>query len=242
MRRLLAAGVLALALAQPAYADLFVSGDVNPLKQTGDNPASRQFVFNLAGDGIVVLHPGQFSGFVTAPLSGALGDADIPHIALAYDAPVTANDLLGASLYLSYINDTGWSADEAALLKSFVRGGGHVLLAGDNNGFADVNAAINDLVAAMGSDLRIENDAIGDGIGGIATVMVDNAFTAGTLGLRYVSASRVVGGAPLYAAGDTPFIASDDLAAVPEPSTWALLILGFGVVGAGLRRRGLAAA
>ena len=34
---------------------------------------------------------------------------------------------------------------------------------------------------------------------------------------------------------------SDTLAAVPEPATWALMIVGFGMVGTGMRRRSMAA-
>ena len=38
------------------------------------------------------------------------------------------------------------------------------------------------------------------------------------------------------------WVIRDGLGAVPEPSAWALLIIGFGMVGAGLRRRGQVAA
>ncbi|WP_375420222.1 PEPxxWA-CTERM sorting domain-containing protein [uncultured Sphingomonas sp.] len=47
---------------------------------------------------------------------------------------------------------------------------------------------------------------------------------------------------PIGAGGGTldlqfRIVAADSIAAVPEPASWALMILGFGMVGAGLRRR-----
>jgi hypothetical protein len=230
---------LALALPPAANAELFVSGDFNLLGEADENPANRQLLLNLAGDGIVVLHPGEFSIYTTPHISGVLGDAAVPHFALDFDAPVTAADLLGASLYLGFQNNTGWTAAEALLLKTFVEGGGHVFLLGDNNAFADLNAAINGLTAAMGSDLFIVDDGIDEGLGAIATILTANSFTAGTDGLRYVSTSRVTGGTPLYGTADglSPIVAFDTLAAVPEPSTWALAIIGFGFAGAALRSR-----
>lgn len=56
-------------------------------------------------------------------------------------------------------------------------------------------------------------------------------------------ASRIVGGgAPQPTGADVGFRTWVDAAAVPEPRVWALMIAGFALVGAGLRRRGLASA
>lgn len=43
---------------------------------------------------------------------------------------------------------------------------------------------------------------------------------------------------PVPIATPAPILPLDPIAAVPEPSSWALLILGFGLVGIGLRRAG----
>jgi hypothetical protein len=45
---------------------------------------------------------------------------------------------------------------------------------------------------------------------------------------------------PSYSSGDTGVFLTRSLSAgaVPEPATWLMMILGFGLVGAGLRRRG----
>lgn len=228
---------LTLACAQPAAAALIVSGDSSLLTQADTNPANEAFLLNLAGSGIVALHPGEFSNIATADISFVLGNAAVPHFALGFDAAVTAADLTGASLYLSYGDVGGWTAAEALVLTDFVRNGGIVLLGGENSFFASQNAAINALAAAMGSSLAIQDDALDSGDGAIATILADNAFTAGTAGLRYISSSRVVGGTALFGAADgvTPIVGFDTLAAVPEPSTWVAMLIGFGMTGAALR-------
>lgn len=229
------------AAAGPAAAALIVSGDSQVLHQVEAIDGNRQFLLNLAGSGIVVLHPGEFTNFITVGVSQVLGDAAVPYIPLSFDAPVSAADLLGASLYVSYLDATGWTAAEAQLLTTFVTGGGHVLLSGDNSFFAAQNAAINALTAAMGSNLFIVGDNISPDIGGTASILADNALTAGTVGLRYASTSRVTGGTPLYATETgVAFIAFDPLtggAAVPEPDVWTMMIIGFGAAGAMIRQR-----
>jgi hypothetical protein len=228
-----------LAMAQPAAAALVVSGD-NVLLSVDDQPGNAQFVLNLLGDKVVLLHPGQYSGITTTRVSSLLSDAGRSHFVIGHNDPITAEFLAFSSLYISYGNATGWTAGEAQLLRDFVLGGGHVLLAGDNAAVADVNAAINQLSAAMGSDLTIVDDTLGVYPGVVAAILEDNAITAGTLGLIYVAASHVTGGTGLYGPprGPLQIIAYDTLAGgVPEPSTWALTILGFGLVGSSLRRR-----
>jgi hypothetical protein len=230
-----------LAVAQPATAALVVSGDSSLLAAVDDYPGNAQFFLNILGDKIVLLHPGQNMGITTARLSSLLSDAGRSHFTINYDDPITSEYLANASLYVSYINSTGWTADEALILRNFVRGGGHVLLAGDNYLLAESNAAINQLTAAMGSDMQIQNDMLGgDYPGSVAMILEDNSWTAGTAGLRYMAGSHVTGGTGLYGTPEAPLqiVAYDTLSgAVPEPSTWALTILGFGLVGGRLRRR-----
>ena len=42
---------------------------------------------------------------------------------------------------------------------------------------------------------------------------------------------------PGYTLSFSPFAGNDAIASVPEPATWALMIGGFGLAGAALRRR-----
>jgi hypothetical protein len=168
-----------------------------------------------------------------------LNDAGSSYLELAYNAQIIPDLLADSRLYISYGNATGWTAGEAQALRDFVLGGGHVLLAGDNYASSDINAAINALTAAMGSDLTIVDDALGAYPGVEATILLDNALTAGTAGLIYVASSHVTGGTGLYGVprSDLRIMAFDNLSGgVPEPSAWALTILGFGLAGASLRR------
>lgn len=55
-----------------------------------------------------------------------------------------------------------------------------------------------------------------------------NTLAAGTYTLTF---------AGLATTDDTAFIDKVSLSAVPEPATWAMMLLGFGLVGAGLRSR-----
>jgi hypothetical protein len=230
-----------LAVAQPATAALVVSGDTAVLSAVDDYPANAQFFRNMLGDKLVLLHPGQNAGITTSRLSSLLNDAGRSFFTIGYDDPITPEYLANASLYVSYLNSTGWTAEEALILRNFVRGGGHVLLTGENYLFGEANAAVNQLVAAMGSDMQIHDDALGgDWPGSVALILEDNAMTAGTEGMRYIAASYVTGGTGLYGTPEAPLqiVAYDTLSgAVPEPSTWALTILGFGLVGGRLRRR-----
>lgn len=74
----------------------------------------------------------------------------------------------------------------------------------------------------------------GAGLGGQATAFY--RFDAGTAGLSVFNLGITQGssGAVLYSTG----MGGGGMAAgVPEPATWALMILGFGMVGASMRRR-----
>jgi PEP-CTERM motif len=62
-----------------------------------------------------------------------------------------------------------------------------------------------------------------------------NQYAGGSLSRYEFRPSGVVG--PTAGPADIGFRTYVDTAGVPEPATWAMLILGFGVIGAALRRR-----
>jgi hypothetical protein len=73
---------------------------------------------------------------------------------------------------------------------------------------------------------------IQDNIGGSGNVSVFWLFDFGTIGANYITLDHTRGfsNAALYTTGTPP-------SGVPEPATWAMMLVGFGAAGAGLRRR-----
>jgi hypothetical protein len=219
-----------------------VSGDTNILTGAPLSAGNLQFLSNLAGGGQVVIHPGQFEGLAVSDLTAALGGAGISYVVLDFASPVLAADLSGAGLYIGLKRSVGWTAAESQLLRQFASGARNILATGDNSFFSAENALVTALAASLGSDVAIVDDSIDEGVRHPAQILAANAFTLGTEGFDYVSTSRVTGGTALYGTEDEgiPFVAFSEIA-IPEPSTWALLIAGFGLAGATLRRRGRAA-
>lgn len=89
-----------------------------------------------------------------------------------------------------------------------------------------------------------------DGLGATGNVLamlsLSNNFQAGcgycqwdAIGVSFSGTARSIdfGGGANFVAYDTVTFGSAIAGGVPEPSAWALLILGFGAVGAGMRRR-----
>jgi PEP-CTERM motif len=96
--------------------------------------------------------------------------------------------------------------------------------------------------------VHLDNSGIG-GVFGPGSIFVDGvaqAFTGpalGTIGWANITGLNLTGNSHTIQFNQLPgqwaFVSEITFAqgAVPEPASWALMILGFGVVGAGLRRR-----
>lgn len=84
----------------------------------------------------------------------------------------------------------------------------------------------------------------GAGLGGQATAFYK--FDAGSTGIAgfLLGIAQGSSGAVLYSTGTAPVLPPIDggggggLGAVPEPATWAMLMIGFGLAGTAMRRRG----
>lgn len=92
----------------------------------------------------------------------------------------------------------------------------------------DWNSAAGDLVVKL--ELLIpDKGGAGGGFGG--------GFGGGGFAAAPIGAGDLIPRAPSLLAPPTGGLVADLRAAVPEPSTWAMMIMGFGAAGAVLRRR-----
>jgi Domain of unknown function (DUF4394)/PEP-CTERM motif len=93
------------------------------------------------------------------------------------------------------------------------------------------NGGVYTTVGALGVGLTAQNLAGFDisGATGIAYLNIDSAFYAVNLSTGAATFIDTIGSGPLIG-----FTATG---AVPEPATWGMMILGFGIVGGTLRRR-----
>ncbi len=153
---------------------------------------------------------------------------------------ITSAALAGFDLFIGAGPDDPYSNGEAAALSAFLAGGGNVLLAGDNDNFIPQNTFINALLAQLGSSMQIVSGQDG---GDFGPRLTNNAYTVDSPTLQYDASSTLVGGIPLYGLQGSaiPFLAYEPSKLanppIPEPSIWAMMIAGFGLVGSALRRQ-----
>lgn len=105
-------------------------------------------------------------------------------------------------------------------------------------GFDD-DASIGNLVFTYtGPDVNTENGPLDpfnlNGFGAVSTFMatVNDAYTTLTTKNNPEEAEGTV-----LVSGGTTLVPTDLAGGVPEPATWAMMVAGFGLVGAGVRRR-----
>lgn len=249
----LAAGLAAGAVsASPATAsNLIVAGDATIAARmvqavaTGSPALAGNLTFaqNILGGGdqVSIYRFSVVNSFPNPPLGEQLagvynGFAGVT--ATTFDTDITAGALAGADLLVVLGRSNAFSATEIGLVRNFLVGGGRVLLAGEsaNIGFS-ANANINSLLAGLGSSIRLNQvtEGIGDQFA-TGNEIISHPLTAGITSFGYGRTTTVSGGTTLFLNDDgNAFVAID--AVVPEPQTWALMISGFGLAGAALRRR-----
>lgn len=248
MKSALLGALAALAFAVPASAGtLVVTGDATIAARAAQGIAGNiRFAQNLLGSGntaaiyrysIVNTYPNPPLGEQLAAVYGNIGATTT-----LFDAGITAATLDGADLLIVLGRSNAFTADEATLVKDFLIGGGNVLLAGESaNIGTGANAHINNLLVAIGSDMRIVNGSIdpGDRFATLADgEIAANPLTAGITSFGYGFTSTVTGGTGLFLTDtDQVFLAAETVTAVPEPGNWALMIGGLGLAGGALRAR-----
>lgn len=239
------AASLALAcFAVPANAALIASGDSNIFGRGGpfDIVPNQRFLLNIAGQNVLLQDID--GGFSNAEhmlnVSAFLTGQGIANTLRPSSAVLTDADFDGRSLFIGFAPQDAYTDGEIAAMQAFLARGGHIILTGDNSNFLDVDARVNAALASLGGGLRLGSTTIDAGFL-TANLLTANAITLGTDGFQYAATVEVFGGTPLYGTltGNRPFLAFvGDLApGVPEPTSWAMMILGFSAAGAALRHR-----
>lgn len=240
-------------LAAPAHAGtLVISGDatIGPRFATavsGGNPnlqGNIAFQTNLLGGGdtVAVYRFSVVNSFPNPPLGNQVATAynTLGFSASVFESAITSSVVEGADLLIVLARSNAFTTDETSVIRDFLFAGGNVLLTGESNNIgAGANNNLNALLMGLGSTIRL-NQVAQDPSDRFATgtEIVADPLTAGVTSFGYGFTTTVSGGRTLFFNDSgNPFIAAEDFAAaVPEPGTWGLLILGFGMIGGTMRR------
>lgn len=163
----------------------------------------------------------------------------------------TTTGTVGFITLSDYMGIAGSPASLANRAASFGPGdlaGEHVLTQSFATVVGDLYILSFDL-GAFGGASNIMQVSVGDAVAGYSAIAVNNAettFHAYTLGFTGTGMDTVrfsvttVADSTDALVDNVSVLAVSQTNPVPEPGAWALMILGFGAVGANLRRRGLA--
>lgn len=160
--------------------------------------------------------------------------------ASTFDGAITGGLLANQDLLVVLGRENAFTAGETTAIRDFLFAGGNVLLAGESNNIGTgANNSLNGLLTGLGSAIRLNQTAV-DPSDRFATGgdIAADPLTAGVTSFGYGFTTTLTGGKTLFRTdGGLSFIATENLVApVPEPATWAMLILGFGMVGGALGR------
>lgn len=247
-----AVAVLAATFASPASAsNLIVAGDATIAARMAQavstgNPAlagNLTFAQNILGSGdrVSIFRFSVINTFPNPPLGQQLasvynGFAGVT--ATTFETGITEAVLANADLLVVLGRSNAFTATEIGLVRNFLVTGGRVWLAGESANIGQTaNNHINGLLAGLGSSIRLNQvtEGIGDQFATGSEILA-HPYTAGITSFGYGRTTTVSGGTTLFLNDSgNPFVAVDSI--VPEPQTWALLISGFGLAGAALRRR-----
>lgn len=213
------------AFATPASAAVVYSNNFDA--ENGGNTALNYNSFNglTVTDGTVDLVKSGDYGIICAGGAGACVDLD----GSTNDAGLTSSNSFafnaGERVALSFNfsgNQRGGSSD------SFIFGFDFAGMTSGTYGYNSTSFGNNNLGAFNSNSIELSVNGISPGFAMTDFEFYFVADNAGSLTFRFQDTGN-----------DNIGVILDNvsLAAVPEPSTWAMLILGFGVVGAAARRR-----
>ena len=189
----------------------------------------------------------QAAAAVALTFTGGTPTSDFANRTFGYDFTVGAEDIVVSALGFWDQDSDGlfedhqvgiWNSDGSTLLASttIAAGTGSVL----DSGFRFENIANLTLSAGTNYLIGAFNGTTGnDQVTRFATATADPAITLGST--RFDLAFDGSFSAPIGSQGvgfdDGYFGPNFQLAAVPEPATWAFMILGFGAIGGAMRRQ-----
>ena len=172
----------------------------------------------------------------------------VPAASVSTDAgPCSVGDISPAALLCSGYFDGNLISNSAGNLADQVAGLASIGFAWDSSTYNEAAFKVTDLMGANPNFIPllygISYIGVHYGAGSFPKPKPAGGATAfykidaGTAGLDFVSLTRgASSNAYLYSTG-TPGGGGGGLGGVPEPATWAMMIIGFGGVGAVMRRR-----
>ena len=211
-------------------------------------PAGAQVTTGQYGDVQIVTAPGNKPAFqLTSDTNAA---EPYGGIYFGFQPTLTLSSLTQLSAdYQQTIGSFGGGSPRFTLLDEM--GGGAYVYFGTPNGngtfsdpFAGAEGTTGNYADLNSTDARVELN----GFGGVATGFPPITFAqavaqVGSTGIRYVTLDVDGGFTGTQRVLVTKFTVNDNVlappavAAVPEPATWAMMIGGFGIAGAAMRRR-----
>lgn len=235
---------------------IVVSGDANignAINGSDGAPVvagNSTFFSNLLGAGTNVVIEGPTAAAYTsdeydaeAAIAGyytGLGDTVVQVAA----GSVTAATLDGVNLFISDLNDTGFSAAETSAIGTLVSGGGTAFFEGEFTPYdAGADLLINGALTSLGSSMSLDGTQTDCGFQTASGSQIGSTpLDAGISSFEYGCVSTVTGGTAVFNTfAGSPFIAEETTAsATPEPSTVLLTLAGGFMLVIG-RRRGLLA-
>ena len=189
--------------------------------------AGANTLLKLAADGTVAgfnVVPGPAAGIQSVPTGVAIGPDGTPYVGELTGGPFPEG---GASIFRVVPDETTPDPNDSTLVTYL---GGFTMISdfafGPDGTLYVLEVDSNGLVAPGGSGtlIRVASD-------GTREVMIDGLVAPTGLAIGSDGAAYVTNRSPLAGIGQVLRVA-----AIPEPASWSMMILGFGLVGFRLRR------